>query len=354
MQWKSRCALVAAALGASLAITTGAVGSTTAAGPVATNGHKVQLVATGMKVPTAFAFGDHAVFAGDGGSNTNNTPAGGLFVLKNGTAVHVATSPKLVFVGGVDFHKGMLYVTGVRETHIGPRCVIMALSRWNGARFASQKVIYEAPSGFQGFNGLAFGANGRLYVGDDVGLLDGNDDGPANQYPLLYDILSMSSTGQSVSVFASGIRQPWQLAFPAGSNSPYVSDLGQDSGATNPPDFLLRVTKGQDYDFPKCNWTTGSSCSGAAVPYKTFAPHTDPGGVTIIGKTLYLGEFGFAAPLRTAKIVSMAVSGSKATKTVVDDLPTGDSLIGLGSNDGYLYFGVVTGNGAGLVYRVQA
>jgi hypothetical protein len=31
---------------------------------------------------------------------------------------------------------------------------------------------------FDGFNGIGFGANGRLYVDVDVGLTDGNDHGP--------------------------------------------------------------------------------------------------------------------------------------------------------------------------------
>ena len=48
------------------------------------------------------------------------------------------------------------------------------------------------------------------------------------------------------------------------SSSPFVSDLGQDSGAKNPPDFLLRVRRGQAYGFPQCNWTKAKACKGFA------------------------------------------------------------------------------------------
>ena len=80
--------------------------------------------------------------------------------------------------------------------------------------------------------------------GSTTGLLNNNDHGPATLSPHLYDILSFNANGKGLKVFASGIRQPWQMAFPKGSSSPFVSDLGQDSGAKNPPDFILRVHEG--------------------------------------------------------------------------------------------------------------
>ena len=91
---------------------------------------------------------------------------------------------------------------------------------------------------------------------------------------------------------AKGIRQPWQMAFPRGSSSPYVSDLGQDSGATNPPDFVLRIRPGQNYGLPKCNWTVSWKCNGFARPFQFFAPATDVMGEAIAGTRLYMTEFG--------------------------------------------------------------
>lgn len=349
---RKRLAGVVAAAGIAAAI--GVLASNavagTAAAPTSTNGHPVALVASGLMVPTSFAFGDGAVFEGDGGNSTS-VPNGGLYVLAHGTATKVSTA--LAFVGGLQFHAGVLYVSGAAIGPSGPEFQILAFTGWNGTTFTSQKPIYTAPKGFQGFNGLAFGADGRLYVGVDVGLLNHNDHGPAGTSPHLYDILSMTSTGGDVKVFASGIRQPWQMAFPAGSNSPFVSDLGQDSAAKNPPDFLLRVTSGQDYGFPKCNWTAASACTGFAKPFKLFAPHTDDGGVVIIGKTVYLSLFGFAAPARPAAVVSLPISGASHTKTLIDDVPAGYQVIGLGENAGYLYLGV-TNQKIGFVYRVKA
>ena len=284
-------------------------------------------------IPTSFAFGDGAVFEGDGGlSNGNTIPNGGLYLLRGKRAKKVGT--ELVFVAGLEFHAGTLYASGA--TLAGQSLVwqIFAFRNWNGTTFTAQKVIYTAPAGFQGFNGLGFGADGRLYVGVDVGYSDNNDHGPASSSPYVYDILTMSPSGGQVNVFASGIRQPWQMAFPRRSNSPFVTDFGQNEDATNPPDFLLRVRAGQNYGFPACNWTTPSVCAGDAKPLKIVTPHIDLGGVAIVGNRLYVSEFGYDTPKHRAEVVSLPLSGAGNPKTIVHDLPGGDSIIGLGASAG--------------------
>ena len=184
-------------------------------------------------------------------------------MLKGGAGTLIPGSPQ--FVAGLAWHDGALYVSGGFTTT--GKWQLLKWSGWNGTTFTHQKAIYTAPKKFAGFNGLAFGADGRLYVGVDTGLTDGNDHGPAKT-PYVYDILSIKPNGKNLKVFATGIRQPWQMAFPNGSSSPFVSDLGQDSGAKNPPDFVLRVHQGDNFGFPACNWTSASKCAGfsQAVP----------------------------------------------------------------------------------------
>jgi glucose/arabinose dehydrogenase len=321
-----------------------------AAGPAAPKtfgGAKVSLFATGLKNPTSFAFGDGAIFAGDSG-NSKGVPNGGVWVLKKGKGVAIPDAP--VFVAGMEFHAGALYISGGVLAGAGPTWEIMKWSGWTGTTFTNRTVIYTAPKGFQGFDGLAFGPDGRLYVGVDTGLLNNNDHGPANLSPLLYDILSMSATGKTVHVFASGIRQPWQLAFASGSKAPFVSDLGQDSGATNPPDFLLQVHKGANYGFPKCNWTKGSKCGKYAKPFETYSPHFDPMGLAVIGKTLYIGSYLGLHAKGAGGLYSTPVAGGKV-KPVVTGFPLATDA--LAENGGYLYVGGSTGAGAGEVYRVK-
>jgi hypothetical protein len=338
--WGRTAAITAAAV-----VSTGAIASAAVAAagppppPTGANGAKVKLFATGVKTPTSFAFGGGTVFEGDGGSESNNAPPdGGVFVLKGGKATMVKSS--FGFVGGLTWRNGTLYISGASLTKKGIAWQLQAWSGWDGAKFAKQKVIWTAPKKLDGLNGVAFGPDGRLYVGVDVGLLHHGDHGPPKT-PYVYKILSFKANGSDLQVFASGIRQPWQFAFAKGSSSPYVSDLGQDSGAKNPPDFVLKVKKGDNYGFPKCNWIDKSKCKGFTKPWKFFPPHTDIMGLGIIGKTLYMTSFaGHGASGQGGEVYAMPVKGG-AYKPVATGFvaPT----VGLGVNKGTLYVGELSG-----------
>ncbi len=315
--------------------------------PTATNGAHVQLVAAGLKTPTSFAFGDGAVFEGDGGSESSKGPPnGGVFVLKGGKATKLPGSPE--FVAGLTWHDGALYVSGGSVT--GPttqKWQLFAWSGWNGTRFTKQTAIYTAPAKLNGLNGIAFGPDSRLYVGVDVGLTDGNDHGPASTSPYVYDILSMSPTGKDFKVYATGIRQPWQFAFPAGSSVPLVSDLGQDKGAKNPPDFVLKVHSGDNYGFPKCDWMASGACAGFTKPSVRFSPHADIMGLAPIGDRLYMTSFaGPTGKGPGGEVLSMPLAGGKATPLVTGFVAP---VVGLGEQGGWLYIGELTGQ----VFRVK-
>jgi glucose/arabinose dehydrogenase len=300
-------------------------------------GAKVKLVASGLQTPTSFAFGAGTLFEGDGGSEQSKIPNGGVNAIKNGTVTAVPNSPQ--FVAGLAWHGGALYVSGGTLTPAHTvKWQLQKWSGWNGKTFTKRHAIYTAPKKFDGFNGIAFGPDGRLYAGVDVGLTDGNDHGPAKT-PYVYDILSIKPNGKGLKVFATGMRQPWQLAFPAHSSSPFVSDLGQDKGAKNPPDFVLRVKQGDNYGFPHCNWTSAAKCKGYAKPFQKFSPHTDIMGLAIIGKRLYMTSF-LGTTGKAGEVFSMPLSGGPVKPVVKGFVaPT----VGLGSHGGSLYVGELTG-----------
>lgn len=343
-----------------LAAVTGAIPTASqAAGPPlpkAANGKPVTLVAGGLTTPTSFAFGDGAVFEGDGGSLP--TVSGGVYVIKHGTANRLSGSPS--FVSGLAWRKGTLYVAAGNLAPGGATFEVLAWSGWNGVTFTKQKAIYKAPKNFQGFNGLAFGPDGRLYIGVDVGLLNRNDHGPART-PFVYDILSMKANGKGLKVFATGMRQPWQLTFAKGDSRPFVTNFGQDCIGKNPcpdnakppavPDFVLHVKAGDNYGFPMCNWTKGSKCRGFTKPFKRFAPHTDVGGIAAVGKTLYIGEFGFDQPRHKPQVVTMSVGGGKV-KPFLTGSPA--PIMAVGASGGYLYVGAGADKpGDAFLYRVR-
>jgi glucose/arabinose dehydrogenase len=296
--------------------------------------------------PTSFAFGKGSVFEGDGGDSEGNAPPnGGVYVLANGTATKLAGSPE--FVAGLAWHHNALYVSGGSIGANGPVFRLWKWSGWTGSKFKHQQSIYKGPKGFDGFNGIGFGANGRLYVGVDVGLTDNNDHGSASTSPYVYDVLSFKANGKHRKVFAKGMRQPWQFAFPSGSSSPYVTDLGQDHGSKNPPDFVLRVKAGQNYGFPKCNQTKSGPCKGYAKPFQQFQPHTDLMGIGLHKSRIYLTSFGGTNGKGPGgEVVSMPRKGGNLKPLLTGFVaPT----VGLGIHGKYLYVGELTGQ----VFRVK-
>jgi glucose/arabinose dehydrogenase len=167
--------------------------------------------------------------------------------------------------------------------------------------------------------------------------------------PYLYDILSMNTAGKSLKVFAKGIRQPWQMVFAPGSKSVFVSDLGQDKPIKHPKDFVLKVSRGQNYGFPQCP-TKASTCKKYARPWLSFAPHTDIMGLAIVGKTLFMGSFLGANASGGGALYSVPVKGGKP-KPVVLGFPLATDA--LAAHNGYLYVGGSTQAGTGFVYRVK-
>jgi hypothetical protein len=214
--------------------------------------------------------------------------------------------------------------------------VLFKWTGWNGRTFEHQRVIYTAPEGFQGFNGVAFGPDGRLYVGVDVGLLNGNDHGPDSISPFVYSILSFNANGGDMRVFARGIRQPWQMVFRGDSLAPFVSDLGPDDHYNDPPDYVLRVRAGQNYGFPTC-----VVCSSTPTPFKAFAPHTDIMGLAIIGNKLYMSSFlGAGGTGPGGQILRMSLTTKKVETYVTGFVAP---VVGLGSHKRTLYIGELTG-----------
>jgi glucose/arabinose dehydrogenase len=337
------CAVAVASMGVAASAATGPPPPKTHGGASAT------LFATGMKNPTSFAWGDGAMFAGDSGGE-GKVPNGGLYIVANGTATEIPGGP--LFVGGLAWHDNALYMSAAFLVNGAPSFQIDKWSGFNGTTFTTQKTLFTGPAGFQGFNGITFGPGGRLLVGVDAGLLNGNDHGPASTSPDLYDILSMTASGTDVKVFASGMRQPWQMAVDPDTKAVFVSDLGQDGPKSveklGPPDFLLKVRQGQNYGFPTCNHTSAGTCKGDATPFKEFPAHTDIMGLAVMGKTLYAGSFAGLGGKGGGALYKMGLHGGKATPVVTGFPLATDALAAHG---GSLYVGG-SGKAGGVIYQV--
>ena len=316
--------LVAIALAAAVAF---AVAAGAAGGPVAANGAPVQLFASGVQTPTSFAWDGPTMFVGEGPADPAMTP-GGLFTLAGGTATKVPGSPENVY--GLAWHYGSLYVS------TGP--TIEAMSGWDGTQFASIKTIWSGSPQFYGFNGIAFGPDGRLYAA--LSLKEPTYDHAKDPYRLSQAVVSMTAAGKHLRILARGIRQPFQLNFPEGARWPYVTDLGQDAGAI-PPDEIVVAKPGQNYGFPTCTWLVLSKCKGFKRPKILLPQHASPMGISSVGHTLYVALFmGIGASGFNPEVVTIPTAGGTPTPFVTG---FGNQIIALGIHAGKLYVGDLNG-----------
>ncbi len=311
--------------------------------PTAANGATVKAIATDIPTPTSISFGsDGTVFVGANGPESGGPPhsptataaatKGGVYAVKGGTTTRVPKSPKVVF--GVVWHKGILYVTSPNT--------IYAFSGWNGTKFAKRRVVYsQTQSGFPGFNGIVYGPDGRLYVGVSL-TEDGKSTKGGNR------VLSLRPDGTNVKVFARGIRQPWQFTFVKGIADPFGTNLGQDDlGPSQPPDYIMRLKKGQNYGFAKCNWVDATKCAKFAKPLWLLPPHSSPMGIGAIGSTLYVALFGGLSGGNNPEVVSLSSTGTGEIKPVLTGFVA--PVVALGIRKGRLYVGDLTGT----VWRVK-
>jgi glucose/arabinose dehydrogenase len=322
------CAAVAAGL-------VGAIGAEGAGPPPPPKapGKTVALVASGVPTPTAFAFAGGTVFVAGAGAENGKGPKGGVFVVKAGKAVRIPGSPP--FVAGLAWHYGTLYVSAGRA--------LLAWSGGNGRSFAHHRTIVAEPAPFSGFSGLAVGPDGWIYTGVMLG--QGKQaDHSAGTTPYANDFLRIDPRNGDIGVVATGLRQPWQATFVTGSADPIVSVLGQENlGKTQPPDYLVRATRGARFGFPVCNWSSAAACAGYTRPLAFFPAHSSPMGLGTIGHELYVALFAEGG--KRPEIVRLSTSGGSW-----HPYATGyhAPVVALGTHGNAVY----TGDLSGSIYRI--
>lgn len=307
--------------------------------PKAVNGHPVAVVARGVPTPTAFAFAGKQVFvAGFGDEEHPDKRPGGVYVLKAGKAVKVPGSPPHVF--GLAYKAGTLYLSAPSLRSGGK---ILAWSGWNGTRFAKSRVVATGPKGFTSFNGLAVGPDGKIYAGVSLGDTKALDSHKGTS-SYANDVVTVDPASGSIKVVATGIRQPWQIAFVPGHSGPLVSDLGQENlGKKRPPDYVLEIKQGADYGFPSCP-AQPKSCSKYAKPFAQFPAHSSPMGLGALSGKLYIALFSGTG--KGPEIVSMPAAGGKFAPFQVGFVAP---VVALGIHGGKVYTGDLTGS----IYSVK-
>jgi glucose/arabinose dehydrogenase len=301
--------------------------------PTAANGATVKTLAQGLPTPTQFAFYKRAVFVSAFGDPEDPDVKGGVFRIRKGQARRLRNAPRTV--------AGIAWRKGTRKLYVSNNRRIVVLSRWNGHRFLRSRTIYRGPTGFNGFSGLAFGPDGRLYSGVQ---LNGQTDEKPDNSPFARSVVSMKPNGTDIQVVAKGLRQPWQLTFVQNHANPFVSVLADESTPT-PPDWIVNAKPGQDYGYPTCTQLTKPPCQGFAKPIALLDDHASPMGISPIGQTLYVALFSGLG--QGPVVVSMNTAGKQVTPFLSGYVAP---VLAVGTRSGFVYTGDLTGT----IYRVKA
>jgi len=193
---------------------------------------------------------------------------------------------------GLEFRaNGDLFVT---SNLIGGVGRIMRLRDLDGDDVADEKTIIldGLPSeGDHQTDRLKFGPDGLLYFGQGSSTDNGTaDPGRPVERPLNASILRIDVDNPQVSVFATGLRNPFGMAFHPENGQLFTTDggsgeicqIGPCPEDLAPPEEVNWVVQDGNYGFPACEGTPDGrpGCAGVRPPVTQFPRHLTPTSIT--------------------------------------------------------------------------
>jgi len=238
-------------------------------------GFAISVLASGLKSPRFMAFDDAGslLVADAGAGRVYRYPATG------GAIAPTAQPPDALLSGlnapsNVALHDGFVYVG---ETNAVTRYAYDAA----GAVGGRETVVPDLPTGGHGTRTVAFGPDGRMFVGvgSSCNICDERDERRAA-------VLRYAPDGSGYERFAWGLRNPVGLAIQPGTGLLWATVNERDNqGNEIPPDLVTTVSEGQNFGWPACqppNATpqdAGNDCFGVTPPTVAIQAHGAPLGL---------------------------------------------------------------------------
>jgi glucose/arabinose dehydrogenase len=220
------------------------------------------------------------------------TGAGNVLILLDNNEDGRADQVKTFATGvpqpfGLEFRSGGdLYVT---SNIVGGAGRVVRLRDTNGDDVADDSTIIVdgLPSdGAHQTNRLKFGPDGLLYVGQGSSTDAGTATTGLPERLYNASILRVDVDDPSISVFATGLRNPFGMAFDPASKQLFATDIGSgcDAGLctgddTSPLDGVSWIVQGGKYGFPGCEGVPdpgNPACAGVRGPLQLLPRHITP------------------------------------------------------------------------------
>ncbi|MBE3589456.1 MAG: PQQ-dependent sugar dehydrogenase [Firmicutes bacterium] len=237
--------------------------------------------AQGLAQPTAMAFGrDGALYV---------TELVGRVTVLRDTDGDGRADQASVFADGLTDPLGVA-VLRPGEIVVSQRGRITRLRDTNGDGAADERqdIVTGLPVGRHQNDNVVVGPDGRLYWGQG----SRSDHGESGVVPYEASILSANVDGSDLKVVATGLRNPYGLAFDAKTGALYATDNGRDVPDKGVPDELNLIEAGGDYGWPDC-WGAGEGthCEGTKLPLLLLPPHSSADGLAVYRGEAFPGEY---------------------------------------------------------------
>ena len=226
--------------------------------------------------PTGFTF--------DGEGNLYVTSQdGNVYILRDDDRDSRADS-RAIFATGYYFPLGVAIHEPTGEVYVSYQGAITILTDTNddGRADEERSLVNDLPFDKHQNDNLEFGPDGWLYIGVGSTCDACEDPDPRSASILRYNV----ETGES-EIFATGMRNPYDIAFHPETGELFATDNGRDDlGMESPFEELNHIMQGRDYGYPECwNEHDQPGCEDSVPPVATFESHSSANGVDI-----YAGE----------------------------------------------------------------
>ena len=185
---------------------------------------------------------------------------------------------RLTFATGYYFPLGVAIHQPTGDVYVSYQGAISVLQDTNGDDRADNErlLVDDLPYDKHQNDNLEFGPDGWLYVGVGSTCDACEDPDPRSASILRFNV----ETGEN-EIYATGMRNPYDVAFHPETGELFATDNGRDDlGMEAPLEELNHIVQGGDYGYPGCwNEHDQPGCEETIPPVAVFEAHSSANGV---------------------------------------------------------------------------
>lgn len=243
-----------------------------APGPTLPAGFHAEIIARGLRSPTALAWGpDQRLYISQLGGG-ENAGVGQVLMLERDGATPTVLLEGLFKPTGLVWRERELFIVAGRD-------VLRAQLDSAGRLSAPQPIVRDLPYNTRSEGQIALLPDGRLLF-ESSGELRADQSGR----------LLTSDGDQPPQVLATGLKNAYDYALDPQTGRLFTTEIGDDPvDGRAPPEEINLVEPGADYGWPRCyemqlpvrsRGADQQQCAATRPPLITFPPHSTPTGLT--------------------------------------------------------------------------